>query len=132
MKDSIVLKKGSDLQNDLYVKLNDFSKTNKTMGRFCSLPVSVVDVALNTLRLPLASIEYIALFAINLIGAAFSKQCTLKDALYCTELAIQAAVSTPIKLLMAPLKIVFQFFAIIIDPETVQSVEWSKPTFKTN
>lgn len=68
--------------------------------------------------------------AINLIGAAFSTKFKLKDALACTEFTLGAAVNTPVKIVTAPFKIIFQLFAIIINPEKVQSINWYRPTFK--
>lgn len=117
------------LQENLYVKLNKFSQKNKTSGRLLSIPVSILDVAIDTLRTPLSTIEFVAMLAINTIGASFSKEYELKDSLICIEFALCSFVETPIKLAVAPLKIFFQFFAIIIDPTKVQSINFLKPTF---
>lgn len=140
MRTYFVNQKISELQDQLYSKLNNFSQSNKTLGRFCSIPVSILDVALDTFKSPLGAIEYVAMAAINLIGAAFSKEftlkgftfkeLTLKDALGCTEFALGAAVNIPVKLVVAPVKIIFQFIAIIINPEKVQSINYLKPTFQ--
>lgn len=119
-----------NLQDELYSKLNNFSQSNKTQGRFCSIPVSILDVALDTFKSPLAAIEYLAMAAINLVRAAFSKQFTLKDALACTEFALGSAVNIPVKLVLAPVKIIFQLFAIIMNPEKVQSIHYQNPTFQ--
>ncbi len=118
------------LQYSLYSNLNDFSQTNKILGRFCSIPVSVLDIALDVLSIPLITIEYVAWAAINLIGVVFSKKFSLKDTLICTELALVSVLFIPVKLVLAPFKITFQFFAIIINPEKVMSINWMNPTFK--
>ena len=120
----------TDLQGKLYSKLNNFSRSNEILGRLCSIPVSILDVALDTLKTPLSAIEYLAMAAINLIGALFSKKYTLKDALANTEWTFAAIANTPVKLFMAPIKIVFQFFAILIHPEKVEPIDYNKSTFK--
>ena len=111
-----------DLQDEIYYKLNTFSKSNKIAGRFCSIPISILDVGLETLKIPLSAIEHIARAAINLIGAAFFKDYTLKNALLLTELAVGLIALTPAKLVLAPINIVYQLFAIIINPEKVESI----------
>ena len=110
------------LQDEIYYKLNTFSKSNKIAGRFCSIPISILDVGLETLKIPLSAIENIARAAINLIGAAFSTKYTLKNALLHAELAVGLIALTPAKLVLAPINIVFQLFAIIINPEKVRSI----------
>lgn len=117
-------------QNRIYSNLNDISKSNKMAGRLCAIPISILDVGLDSLRTILTAIECVAMAAINLVGAAFSDEYTLKHALAHTELTITSSMLIPVKLIMAPIKIVFQFFAIMIDPETVQPIDYAKPTFK--
>lgn len=102
MRHSIVFQQTTMLQKSIYSNLNNFSQRNKNWGRFFSIPVSILDVAIDTLRCPLTAIEHIALAAINLIGVAFSTQYSLKDALVCTEVAVLTAVCTPIKIVFAP------------------------------
>ena len=120
-----------NLQNTIYCELNVFSKSNKIAGRFCSIPISLLDVGLETLKTPLSAIEFVAMAAINLIGAAFSTEYTLKDALLLTGRALDRIATIPTKLVMAPIKIAFQLFAIIINPEKVQSINSQNPTFKS-
>ncbi len=128
MRSNFIQDKTTELQNNLYSQLNKFSQTNKTLGRFCSIPVSILDVALDTLRSPLHAIEQVAMVAINLIGAVFSTEYSLRDALFSTESALASAVNTPVKLAMAPFKIIFQLFAIIINPEKVHPLNYQKKT----
>lgn len=117
-----VVLKTTIFQKELYSKLNNFSQTHKTMGRFCSIPVSVLDVAIETSKAPIGSIECLAMAAINLVGLAFSKKFTLKDALINAEFTLISIVVTPVKLATAPLKVIYQLFAILINPEKVQSI----------
>ncbi len=154
MRTYFVTKQITNLQETLYAALNGLSQTHKTLGRFCSVPVSILDVGLDTLKSPLGVIEYVAMTAINLIGAAFFKNVklkdvlaytnwtsndffcseearfTLKDVLVSTEHTLIAAANLPVKLVVAAPKIIFQFFAIIINPEKVQSISLEKPVFK--
>jgi hypothetical protein len=99
------------------------------LGRFASIPVSILDVAIDTLKHTLIGIERIASAAIHLIGAAFYKDYSLKESLRLIEDALGSAVHTPVALALAPLKIIVQLFAIIIDPEEVNSIN-SLTTFK--
>lgn len=127
MRPYLVQKHLGNLQGSLYFKLNNFSQSNKIAGRFCSIPISILDVALDTLKIPLTTIESVARASINLIGATFSNEYTLKDALAYTERALGSIAVIPVKLVMAPIKITFQFFAIIINPEKVQSISQNTP-----
>lgn len=117
------------LQDHLYHGLNTLSKSHKTLGRFLSIPVSILDVAIDTLKHPLVSIARIALAAIILIRAAFDTNRSLKDSLRLIEDALGSAVHTPVALALAPVKIIFQLFVIIIDPKKVNSIS-SLRTFK--
>lgn len=130
MKANTVFTKTRDCQDVLYKELNNYSEKHKVLGRLCALPVSLIDVTMDVLKVPLVVIENVAKAALNLIGAAFFKDCNIKDALYNVEIAAVNFVCIPIKLGMAPLKIVYQFFAILIDPTKVQSSYSLNPTFK--
>ena len=80
--------------------------------------------------MPFIAIEKIAMAAINLIGAAFSNKYRLKDALISLESGLMATMAIPVKLVLVPFKISFQFFAIIINPVAVKSISDTRPTFK--
>lgn len=107
-------------QDALYKGLNDLSKSHKTLGRLCSLPVSLADVAMDTLKVPLNVIESVAMVAINLIGKLFSNKYSVKHAILHADSAICSFPATPAKLLMAPIKFAYQFFAIALDPVNVK------------
>jgi hypothetical protein len=121
-------------QENLYIGLNKFSESYPNWGRICAVPVSVADVALEVLKVPLMAVENAALVPINLVGSAlsickFKNSCTLKDSLICAERALSNAVSIPVVIFMAVPKLAFQFSAIVIDPKTVQSIRFNKPTY---
>ena len=107
------------LQNNIYSKLNN---SNKIAGRFCSIPISILDVGLETLKRPLSAIESVAMVAINLIGAAFSNECALGDALSHTISAGEYIAFTPLQFIMAPFELVFQLFAGMINPKNAKSI----------
>lgn len=113
-------------QNHLYTKLNNFAVSNKIAGRLCSIPVSILDVALDLSATTLAAIECIAVAAINLFGAVYRKDCTLRKALIYTEFALMLFSAIPSQLLIGPIKIAFQFFTIIINPTTAESINFTK------
>jgi hypothetical protein len=130
MRTNFIFTETIKLKEQLYDNLNNFSQSNKTLGRFCSIPVSILDVGLDICSTPLSVIEYAAMAAINLVGAVFSKKCTLKDSLAYTEYTLRATVNIPVTIVIAPIKLIFQFFAIIIDPEKVKSSHYGNPTFQ--
>ena len=68
--------------------------------------------------------------AINLIGASFSKKFTIKDALANAQYALGSAANTPVVLIMAPIKIIFQSLKIAINSNKVQSINYNKSAFK--
>jgi hypothetical protein len=124
------------LQGQLYSRFNAFSQENPNWGRVCAIPVSLADVALETIKSPLAVIENIALAIINFLGAVgsvgykFKNSYTLKESLMTAQMALCHVVTTPVAIFMAMPKLAFQFFAIVIDPKTVQSITAQSPTYK--
>lgn len=120
----------SGLQGDLYDRFNDFSKEHPNWGRFLALPVATADVALQTLKTPLCAFEYLGVTIINLLGAAFFKECNLKDALGNAKFTLNCIAITPVSLLMTPIEIVFQTVSILIDPVRVRSINFQQPNFK--
>ncbi len=123
MKSNLIYNRSRDLSNKLYSSLNSYSQSNATLGRICSVPVALLDSGMGALSIPLASIEFAAMAAINLIGAAFSKEYTLRNALKYTEGSLMLAAATPVKFALVPIKVVFQIFAILYDPKNVVSIE---------
>lgn len=123
MKSNLIYNTSRDLSNKLYSGLNSYSQSNETLGRICSIPVSLLDIGIESFSLPLASIEFAAMAVIHLIGAAFSKEYTLRNALKYTESSLMLAAATPVKFALAPIKVVFQIFVILNDPKNVVSIE---------
>lgn len=111
-----------DVQEAIYCNLNLYSKNHEISGRMLSIPVAILDVTLDTLCSPVQSIQLLANTVMNLLGAAFSNNYTLKKALLFGEYSLNSAAITPVKLATAPFKLVFQVFAGIICPEKVNSI----------
>lgn len=129
MKPLYILSSEKQLQDQVYSTLNDFSESHKFLGRMCALPVAIVDVGIATLASPALVIHSLGLAAINLLGVAFSENCSLKDALYSAKQACATIMIFPVKLAFAPIEIIFQLVAILINPEKVQSVNYRNNTF---
>jgi hypothetical protein len=113
----------SGFQYHLYRNFNEFSSEHKIAGRFAAIPVAILDVGLDTAKSPLGTIEALALVVINLLGAAFDNNCTIKDALWATRKAIISAFATIADLLLAIIKLVYQACVSLYDPEHVLSIQ---------
>lgn len=112
-------------QDNLYRTLNDFSETHEIMGRFCSIPVAILDVTLDVLQLPVEAIKSVFDAGMKLLSFPTSKPLKgrlLKLALYDMQRAFGAIANIPVRLAVAPFKIIFQVVVIIIDPKTVLSI----------
>lgn len=125
-----VSSKALEKQVENYEKYNEYSEKHKGRGRLLALPVAILDVALDTFKVPIEAVYQIALAIINLIGSMFSKQHSLKDALGCTEFALKFALTTPVLVLMAPFKIFFQTIVNLIDPERALPMAFGLPAHK--
>ncbi len=108
------------LQDDMYEQV--LNRCSPAEGRLCSLPVSVADVVLETLKTPLQVIESVAYFAINLLGAAFFKRYSLRDAMLNVEDALSSALRIPVVLVLMIPKLIYQLCANLYDPERAVSV----------
>jgi hypothetical protein len=113
---------GYAVENQLkvYHAHRNLSQQNQFNGRLLAVPVAMLDVMLSTGKVPLSVIEHLAVAVINLLGAAFSDKCAIKDALSSFELACISMASTPVQILLAPIKFVFQVCIILIDPVKYQ------------
>ena len=128
--DSYITNERLYIQNSLYESLNFFSEQYPLLGRLSGFLIAPADVLLELIEYPLSTIECVARVAIHLIGAAFSyKDYTLKYALGYAELAIVRDAALPMVFFMAPIKIAFQFFAILINPKKVHSINYQGPVF---
>jgi len=127
MKSCIVSTYIAKMQNDMYFSVNKFSredKCQKFFGRLSSIPVSVLDVALETIKTPLQIIECLAFAVINAFGALYSSRCNLKDALLNTEGMFSRVACLPVVAALASLKIIYQLFAIAFEPTTIGSINY--------
>lgn len=122
MKSMITYHYLSKAQNDIYNKLNAYSKEQPFLGRLVSIPAAIGDVSLQTLKTPLTVIEYLAFAAINLFGAAFHEKCNLKDTLWNVEGFFCNLSIIPATLLLFPVKLVIQIFAGLYDPQNVKTI----------
>lgn len=109
-------------QDALYSKLNNFSHNHSLIGRLGAIPLAVADAAIEIVNPLLSTIEALAMTVFNLLGAALSSKCTLKDAIANAEWTLIHAARTPINVLMAPIKVVYQIFAILINPANVNTI----------
>lgn len=131
MRSVIVHDCATIMQLSLNKDYNNFSVKSPILGRLLALPVAVIDVAIDTFKPYLAAIEQIALVLINFFGAAFSKKCSLKEALICSERTFTEIATIPIKSMLFVPKIIFQFFAMLIHPQIAQSINPHLSTFKS-
>lgn len=124
MRTYIVEHNISQLQNDMYRKVHEFANTYENVGFLCAIPVAIFDVSLETFKTPLKVIEYLAYTAINVFGAACFYDCNFKDALFNAQATLNHIAITPVAVVMAPLKLIYQVFAIALDPEDVKSINY--------
>lgn len=123
MLSNIIHNEISKAQNQMHRDFNDFSEQHEIIGRLLALPVAFVDVTLETFKVPLAVIEYLALAAINLIGAIFDPdKYTIKHALLAFEVSLLSVLKIPLALALLPIKLLFQTGAIFIHPELANSI----------
>jgi GDP-D-mannose dehydratase len=110
------------LQQDMYGLFNAVSQDNNVLGRVFAIPVAAVDVALETFKAPLRTIEAVAMAAINLLGATRFSSCTVRHALFYAQTSFNYALSVPVAVLMAPILFVYQSCVALWDPENIKSI----------
>lgn len=118
MKTDFAFQFVTQTQDKLYENFNQFYGP---VGYLASIPVALLDVTLDVLRLPLITIERLALMAINLVGAAFSSRCSLRDSLFYFDRCLRGIFLIPCKLIMAPIKLICQIFINITDYQNARS-----------
>jgi hypothetical protein len=84
------------------------------------LPISVLDIGSDIIKSPLFVINCLGLAAIEMFGALWSSEYTLKHSVRLLEGAAATLIDIPIKLVFAPIKITLQVLAIIRDPIDVR------------
>jgi hypothetical protein len=97
-----------NVQDGLAVAQDKLRSKSPLLGLLAVLPVAILDVSIETIKTPLKAIEQLALAAINLIGAAFSHNCTLRGADYSLTKGLYCLADTPVAILLAPLRLVQQ------------------------
>ena len=117
------------VQHSVYNKLNTFSEKNPTKGRLLSLPVAILDTVLDTFKYPLSAIENLVFVCLNILGAAFSKACSLKHAIGCFQMVFCFVGYTPASVITSPFRVIYQTLATIYSPQTVTSFNIYSPTF---
>lgn len=110
------------LQNSLYNTQRKISISSPSLGRLSAIPVSLIDVGLETLKGPLSALENVTLIFRNVLGAPFSENYSLKDALCSFEYALRNAAYTGVAIALAPIKLTYQLFALLIDPIYTRSI----------
>lgn len=120
---------GNLIQDNLYKNLNSFSTSHPILGKVAAIPVSILDVAVETLKTPLRVIEEVALVILNLLGALFSEKYTIKDALANFEWSLRDSASVPVVVAIMPIKLIFQLIASIFDPARVLSINYRRYTY---
>ena len=118
-------------QDAMYRELNLEGRINhhRSSGRsfFVVIPIVLTalgDVLLETLKVPVATIEYLALAILNAIGSMFSPRYTISDALYNMDQCLINGVSIPVALFMFTFKFLFQLYRCAESPESVQSISY--------
>lgn len=114
MESNFFIREMSMMQDSLY---GGILKSTGRLGIFIVIPL---DTVLDTAKIPLQAIQDLVLVVINLLGFLFSNDYTIKDALKNFESSLNLAVRTPIAIVIAIPKAVYQSLAIMIDPQTVE------------
>lgn len=115
---AIVEKSAAAIQDQIYHGFGTSIRKHPYCGLLLSPLVALADTLVDTLKLPLAAIECVALAVINLLGTLFcSKTWTLKGCLICIEKAAIYAARIPVAVLLAPLQFIYQTVAILSDPK---------------
>lgn len=128
MKTYIVDNSFTQMQNSMYEKLNKFARgglgeeKHSILSRIWSVPVCLIDEALEVVRYPLRAIERIVMAVINVIGIVFSNKYSLTDALFSLESGLKSIALFPVELGLAPLKALYQFVMILRDPGEASSI----------
>ncbi len=111
----------SEAQVEIYDRLNAYSESNPFLGRLAGLPVCVLDVALNVVKAPIKAIWNIYAGICCLFS---SSQYSWDNSPTYFQVAFASLVSIPVVLAMAPVKVFFQFSAMLINPTKVRSINF--------
>lgn len=118
-----------EMQLDAYQAHKAFSKKHQFLGRLCGVPAAMCDVIYDT-SVIWSAVEHLAFAAINLVGAAYSNKCTIKDAIFNFEVACMETASFCIKMVLFPIKFLFQVCIILINPVKYRPINYTLAAFK--
>lgn len=130
MRSNVIECHMQQFQLEIYQEHRHFSINHQFLGRLLALPVAMIDVGADLLTPLFAAIERLAFVAINFFGAAFSAKCTIKDAIWSLEAAYVNTVQVPFKILLIPIKLLFQVSIILINPVQYRPINLRIATFK--
>ena len=111
-------------QVKMYEVQGVYAKIHPNKGRISVIPVAVIDVVCEILKAPISVIERIAVAALNLIGFLFSSKFTFKEFMCSTETGLKTMLNFPITVCLAPVKLIYQIFAGIYDPQNCESIAY--------
>jgi hypothetical protein len=126
-----VISQVREWQNSLCSEVVSFSHKHENLARLASIPVSVLDVALDTVALPLKAIQELAIAIINLLGAAFATRYTIRNALFGLQYGLGSAALFSVSVAMAPLKIFYQLVSIAAAPGSAKSIHKKEVDFSS-
>ncbi len=116
------------VQSGCYNKVNELAYNHQeNIARFSAIYVAPIDILCETLKRPLMTIELLAYAIINALGKLLiilnvisnDNRYDFKSSISCFEGSLINFVSTPVAIVIAPIKLTYQLFAIAIDPKNV-------------
>jgi hypothetical protein len=85
--------------------------------RFLAIPVSIIDIGLDVLRLPIQTVECAFRSVLHLLAAPFSSEHTVKKSIKFAYMALSRLAITPVAADFAKFKIVYQIFYTFLTPQ---------------
>lgn len=119
----ITLKSTARAQIALFDTLNQMAAQNHRWTGLAAAGFATVDVVISFAKYPLSAIENCALVIFNLIGALFSKKCTLEDAKICFIKAGTTCLVTPIIVMLFPFVLLLRIYVAMGRPQEVRSFD---------
>ncbi|MGL4540857.1 MAG: hypothetical protein ACRCU0_07815 [Candidatus Rhabdochlamydia sp.] len=121
MLSNISFKATACIQISMHENLQKLAKKHTYIAVPVTAFVCIADVSLETIKYPIATIENVAFFAINLLGALFHKNCSSLDAY---ESLIRSGImrlATPIMLVLSPSILFGNLFLNLPNPKEASS-----------
>lgn len=123
MLSNITYKNAACAQLYMYEQLRGFAQIHPRAAVPIAAFVSVVDVATETVKHPIAAIENVAFSAINAGGFSCFKECSLSDACRSIKTTGIASVATVVMLAVSPLNLLGRLLVNLPDPENARSCD---------